>query len=375
MTLEGLRILDLSRYAPGLFATARLADLGAEVITVEAPKRMVTAGIPRYGGEAARNAGLHPSWAKKRSITLDLKSQLGRDAFLQLAGSAHVVVEGFRPGVCDRLGIGYSMLSQRSPSLVFCSITGYGQTGDYAQRAGHDLNYIARSGLLAAATRPGQAPGIPVNVVADIAAGGLRAALAVVAALYEVRNTGVGKHLDVSMTDGVVEMMAPAMASLVADGADVSWAGGTLSGAAPFYDCYQTSDDEWLSVAAIEPVFFARVCEVLDLAELIPHHLDETRWDDMRTAFTRAFSGQTRAHWCARFESTDATVEPVLSLREASEVHPFHLPSQHVVAPGVDTADVLADAGVPADQIQKLLDAAAQGQPAQTTDPSKENQQ
>lgn len=192
--LSGVRILDLSALAPGPFATMLLGDLGAEVITVEAPAAARSGSglgaLPGYGGERARRQGINPLYRSRRSLVLDLKQPQALEIALQLAQRSDVFVEGFRPGTCERLGLGYDTVAARNPAIVYCSLTGYGQSGELAMRAGHDLNYIAESGLLSATTRDGQRPGIPVNVVADFAAGGLLAAFGILAGLLGRQASG-----------------------------------------------------------------------------------------------------------------------------------------------------------------------------------------
>lgn len=377
--LAGIRIVDLSALAPGPFATMLLGDLGADVITVEPPatKREGSGleDLPYLGGAQARELGINPLFRSRRSIVVDLKSEGGKEAVLELASQADVCLEGFRPGTCDRLGLGYDDVRSRNPAIVYCSLSGYGQGGELAQRAGHDLNYLAESGLLSTTTRPGQRPGIPVNAVADFAAGGLLAAFGIVAALQGRSGTGRGCYVDVSMYEGLLGLLQAPNAWTVAGAPDPSWGAGMLSGAVPFYDCYQTADDRWLSVAALEPKFYVNLCEAIGRPELNSARADPERWPQVRHAFEEAFASDTLAGWLRRLEDVDTAVAPVRSIAEAfaagrqagfvtddTAVGP--LPrmvgwdatrGEVVTHPGAHTREVLAEAGLTPGRIDELL--------------------
>lgn len=377
--LTGIRVLDLSALAPGPFATMLLGDLGADVITVEAPPAArpgaLLGDLPMYGGARARREGTNPLHRSRRSVVLDLKQPAGRDVALALVASADVFVEGFRPGTCARLGLGYDALSAADPRLVYCSLTGYGQDGDLAQKAGHDLNYIAESGLLSASTRPGQSPGIPLNMAADYAAGGLLAAFGILAALTGRAATGRGTHVDVSMYEGLLGLLQVVPTWTGAGAPDPSWGGGLLSGAVPFYDCYRTGDDRWLSVGALEPKFFANLCTALGRPDLVAAHGDPTRWDEVRAAFTEAFAGAPLDTWLERLADVDTAVAPVRSLPDAyatahrrgvlpapDTVGPIPRMSGWATAsgpvvtrPGTHTREVLGEIGRTAEEIDELV--------------------
>lgn len=383
--LAGIRVLDLSALAPGPFATMLLGDLGADVVTVEAPpSARPGSGVSTlrvHGGVEARRRGLNPLHRSRRSIVLDLKQPAGLDVALRLAAASDVFVEGFRPGVCDRLGLGYAALSAAHPGLVYCSLTGYGQEGELALRAGHDLNYIAEAGLLSVSTRPGQRPGIPLNMAADYAAGGLLAAFGILAALTGRASTGRGTHVDVSMYEGLLGLLQVAPAWTAAGAPDPSWGGGLLSGAVPFYDCYRTSDDQWLSVAALEPKFFANLCTALQRPELIEAHADPARWDEIRSAFTEAFAGAPLTTWLDRFAEVDTAVAPVRSVTDAFATahHRGVLPAPAQVGPiprmsgwapvagpvatrpGAHSREVLGELGLTPEQIDELVTAGVVG--------------
>jgi alpha-methylacyl-CoA racemase len=319
--LAGLRIVDLTRLAPGPFATTLLGDLGAEVVTIEIPAgarpQSDPEEVPGHGGAAARARGTNPLFRSRRCLTLDLKRADDLEVLLRLIDRADVFIEGFRPGVCDRLGLGYEALAARRPSLVYCSITGYGQQGADSRRAGHDLNYLAETGLLAVTSRDGQRPGIPLNVVADLAAGGLVAAFGILAALRARDHTGRGCHVDVSMYESLLSMLAPAAAWHDAGAPDPSWASGLLSGGAPFYDCYRTADGRWLAVAALEAQFFTALCDALDRPDLVALRTDVESWPRLRSELERTFAAQPLERWLQRLAHLDATVSPVLTMPEA----------------------------------------------------------
>lgn len=319
--LDGLRVIDLTGLSPGQYATMLLGDLGADVITVEPPATRRSgsrpAALPGHGGTAARELGINPLFRSRRSIVLDLKSPEDLDIALRLVDTADVFVEGFRPGVCDRLGLGYETLNARNPELVYCSITGYGSSGEAALRPGHDLNYIAEAGLLSVLGREEDPPRIPLNLVADLAAGGMVAALGILAALRGRDRTGRGSHVDVSMLEGLLSMLAPAASWHEAGAPDASFGGAINSGAAPFYDSYRTSDGQWLAVAAMEQKFFVALCQALSRPDLAPLQFDASRWPELRREFELIFAAQPLDYWLRHLAEVDTTVTPVRSIPEA----------------------------------------------------------
>lgn len=376
--LAGVRVLDLCPLAPGQFTTMLLGDLGADVITVEAPpatREGSRVALPGHGGARARADGTNPLYRSRRSIVLNLKKPGGLDVARRLADRADIFVEGFRPGVCARLGLGYDTLAETNPGLVYCSLTGYGQTGELAQHAGHDLNYVAESGLLSAATRPGQRPGIPINIAADYAGGGLMAAFGIVAALRGRDATGRGSHVDVSMYEGLLGLMQVVPAWLAAGAPDPSWGGGLLSGACPFYDCYPTADQRWIAVGAMEPKFYANLCTALGHPELVSAHQDTQRWDEVRAVFTEVFATASLDEWLARLAEVDTAIAPVRSVAEAFDVAhrrgitraPGVLgalprlggwaaePGPVVTTPGTHTREVLGQLGLTDAAVAELL--------------------
>jgi alpha-methylacyl-CoA racemase len=294
--LRGIRVIDLSRLAPGPYCTMLLADLGAEVIVVGGGR----AGVPIP--ELSRG---------KRFMSLDLKSDAGRLALHALVKSADVVVEGFRPGVADRLGAGYVTLSAVNPRIVYCSITGYGQDGPRARDAGHDINYIAVSGLLAALGGvTDQPPRPPLNLVADFAGGSLVAVVGILAALLESRMSGRGQLVDAAMLDGSLSMMAMHLPLWRTQ----HWptAGQSLlDGSKPFYRSYVCSDGKFVAVGALERGFFEALWRSLALGD-VPDHMNTANWPQIESQLAAAFRGQPREHWAKLFQGTDACVTPVL---------------------------------------------------------------
>ncbi len=319
LPLDGLRVLDLSRLLPGPYCSLILADLGADVVKIEEPKGDYLRWWPPYWpyGEVPTSAAFSALNRNKRSLALDLKRDEGKALFLALAEKADVVIEGFRPGVMDKLGVGYETLSARNRRLVMCSISGYGQHGPLSQRAGHDLNYLARSGLLLHNARAGEAPH-PLSVqLADLAGGALFPATGILAALYGRERTGLGTHIDAAMSDACVALMPFFASTQAATGAVDAPGTGLLTGGVPAYAVYPTKDGRYLSVGALEPKFWARLCEVLGREDLKASGL-LTGADGKRVWSTLAaiFSTETQAHWAAQLADADCCVEPVLGIAE-----------------------------------------------------------
>jgi alpha-methylacyl-CoA racemase len=320
-------VLDLSRLLPGPYATLLLADLGADVVKVEDTGlgdylRLLPPAVPGAGvgaAFAALNRG-------KRSVALDLKRPEGRDAFLRLADGADVVVESFRPGVLDRLAVGYDVLAARNPRVIVCAISGYGQDGPYRDRAGHDLNYVALAGALGLNGPGAAAPPHPLSVqLADIAGGGLYAAIAVLAALAgRAADGGRGRHLDVSMTDGAASFLLHDLAAAAVAGTNLRRGEELLIGGSPTYRVYETADGKFLSVGALEPKFWGALCEALGRSDLASQ---ANAQGEERTAVAAevaaAIRTRTRDDWVARFAGLDVCVEPVLDSDEVA-AHPLH---------------------------------------------------
>lgn len=318
MVLSGLKILDFSTLLPGPYATLLLSDLGAEVLRVESPSRpdLVHFVPPFVEGVSTAAAYLHRG---KRSLTLDLKQPEGVARVRELVGEFDIVVEQFRPGVMDRLGVGYAALREVNPRVIYCSITGYGQTGPLRDRAGHDINYLALSGIAGNSGRAASGPP-PFGVqVADLAGGSLHAAVAILAAVIERQRSGVGRHLDISMTDCAFALQALSASAWLGAGVAQGPETGPLNGGS-FYDYYRTADGRYLSVGGLEPQFLERLGQILGCEEEAPLGLshDPAEQARLRAALAAAIARESLASWRERFASEDCCVEPVLTLEEAA---------------------------------------------------------
>ena len=317
MALDGIRVLDLTRLLPGAYCTQLLADMGADVVKVEEPERgdYMRWMPPLVDGQSVLFEALNRG---KRSVSLDLKTDAGREAMLRLVDTARVLVEGNRPGVMARLGLGWDTLHERNPRLVVCSITGYGQTGPFAQRAGHDLNYMAIAGALGLNGPRGGAP-VPLSVqVADIGGGGLQAAVAILGALLEVERGGEGRRLDVSMTDGAAGFMSLELAARAA-GEEVRRGDQRLGGRYACYRVYECADGRFYSVGALEPKFWAALCTALDRPDLVESQFSESL--ETQREVEAIFKSRTRDEWQRTLDGVDACCEPVLDLDEVAS-HP-----------------------------------------------------
>ncbi|HZF81591.1 MAG TPA: CaiB/BaiF CoA-transferase family protein [Rubrivivax sp.] len=310
--LQGLRVVEIASIGPGPMCCMLLADLGAEVIRID---RTQASGLglpmtPRFDVTAR----------SRRSVALDLKAAAGRDAALRLVDGADVLIEGFRPGVTEKLGLGPAACRARNPGLVYGRMTGFGQAGPLAQAAGHDLNYIALSGVLHAVGRAGGPPVPPLNLVGDYGGGALYLAFGVLAALWERQRSGRGQVVDAAMVDGAGSLAA-IFYGLHASGAWALQRGANLlDGGAPFYDSYETADDRYISLAPLEPKFFAQLATALALdPSFVAGQYDRSLWPEMRQAIARAVRGRTRDEWCALLEGSDACFAPVLSFDEAPQ--------------------------------------------------------
>lgn len=308
--LAGVRVLDMSRLAPGPYCTMLLADLGAEVIVVGGGR----AGLP----VSSFSRGKH-------FIALDMKAAEGRRALERLAATADVLVEGFRPGVAERLGAGYEQLSRLHPGLIYCSLTGYGLEGPLAQEAGHDLNYLSLTGVLGSIGPADAEPVVPLNLIADFAGGSLVAVIGILSALYARTKTGRGQHIDAAMIDGCLSLMA--MHSMVwGDTAMPARGRGWLSGAAPYYRCYRCKDDRYVSVGSLEPQFFAALWRIVGSGEP-PDQMDMGVWPEIERVFTEAFATRARDEWGEFLIGKEVCVFPILDPQEAWE-HP-HIRQRH----------------------------------------------
>ncbi len=310
--LEGVRVLDLSRLLPGPYCTLLLADLGAEVIKIEdvAGGDTIRAYPPFIGGQSAYFMALNPG---KKSLAVNLKPARGREVFLRLVRTAQVLVEGFRPGTMDRLGIGFESLKAVNPGLVFCSISGYGQDGPLRDRAGHDLNYIARAGILGLSGSRDGSPSIPPVQIADLSSA-MYAAVAILAALRESERSGRGRCLDIGMMDSAMAWLVLTVAEFAA-GERGARGRLHLTGKFPCYHVYRTKDGQEITLAALETKFWSDFCRVTgrpDLADL--QYSEEPRAFD---AVAALFAGRTRDEWLALAREGDFCCEPVQALDEA----------------------------------------------------------
>ncbi|MFC9557490.1 CaiB/BaiF CoA transferase family protein [Rhodococcus sp. NPDC056960] len=367
--LTGIRVLDLSSIGPGPFCGMILADHGAEVIEVLKPSP--TASI-RPDGSFGRG---------KRSIMVDLRDPAGADVVRRLAGTADVLIEGNRPGTLERRGLGPEELLEQNPRLVYVRLTGWGQTGPYADRAGHDINYISTVGMLGAlGTTPKDAPTVPQALVGDLAGGAMFALLGAVMALFEREHTGVGQVVDASIVDGVATLLTPQLLEF-SQGRWSGRGGGVLGGSAPFYGAYRCADGQWFSVGAIEPAYFERMLEVLGLESPASKQFEPAAWPELRSQVSAAFSAQPRAYWEQRFAEVDACGTAVLNLDElTTDPHLAHrrtivdrygrleaapaprFPSKGVPEPrptprpGEHTLDIMMELGVNRSEVKKLLE-------------------
>ncbi|WP_207239729.1 CaiB/BaiF CoA-transferase family protein [Pseudomonas sp. GW456-L15] len=319
--LASLKVLDFSTLLPGPFASLLLADMGAEVLRIESPTRMDLLRVlpPHDAGVSASHAYLNRN---KRSLALDLKRPEALEVVRQLVQDYDIVLEQFRPGVMERLGLGYQALKAINPRLIYVSITGYGQTGPYRDRAGHDINYLALAGLASQTGRRDQGP-LPLGIqAADIAGGSLHGVIGLLAAVIARQHSGQGQYLDVSMTDCVFSLNAMAGAGYLACGVEPGMEQQVLNGGS-FYDYYRSRDGRWLSVGSLEPVFMQQLCQALGRPELAAQGLSPLpeQQQALKQALQVEFEKHDFAELCQLFTGFDACVEPVLSLGEALE-HP-----------------------------------------------------
>jgi alpha-methylacyl-CoA racemase len=321
LPLSDVRVLDLTRLLPGGFCSLLLADLGAEVLKVEDTGMgdYIRWAPPYYGSGEQQGLGtrsaLYLSLNRgKRSLRLDLKSEAGREAFLRLVGSYDIVLDGFRPGVMERLGVGYERLREANPAVVVCAITGYGQDGPNTQRAGHDQNYLGLIGLLGLTGQRDGPPTLSAGQIADVN-GGVMAAFATLAALHESRRSGEGQHVDVSMTDGALSWLAMVAGRYFCDGEVPRRGEGELSGKLVCYLPYEAADG-WVSCGALEPKFWAALCNGVGRPDLIEGQFDapgSRTWGEIAAVFR----SRTRDEWRAFNDEHDCCVEPILDLDEA----------------------------------------------------------
>lgn len=308
--LSGIRVVEIGSIGPGPFCAMVLADLGADVLRVD---RAVGGGLVGPSSDHSTellNRG-------RRSIAVDLKHPDGPEVALSLVERADALIEGFRPGVTERLGIGPQECLGRNPRLVYGRMTGYGQDGPMAQAVGHDLNYIAQAGVLGMIGRRDQPPTPPLSLVGDFGGGGLMLALGIIAALLERARSGQGQVVDAAMIDGAALLATPFYGYVQTGVWSQERGANIVDSGAPFYDAYETADGRWLSVAAMEPQFYAALLAILGLDpdELPPQH-DQARWPELKERFAEVIRTRTRDEWCAAAAPVEACVAPVLTVDE-----------------------------------------------------------
>jgi crotonobetainyl-CoA:carnitine CoA-transferase CaiB-like acyl-CoA transferase len=340
--LAGLKVLDLTRLLPGPVATMHLADLGAEVIKIEDTGAGDYARSMGPGERAAGASGdslfFRMVNRNKKSLRLDLKQAAGVEVFMRLAKDADVIFESFRPGVVDKLGIGYETIRTVNPRIVYCAITGYGQTGPWAQLAGHDINYLATAGLLdQIGSHDGRAsgpPSIPNLQIGDLLGGALTPLLGVLAAVIGAKSTGRGSHVDVAMTDAVLAHTIFPLVTTLVYGQPAPRGADLLTGGVPCYGVYRTADARYLAVGALEPKFWQALCAAIDRPDLAPFGLATgTEGGRVKSELASLIASRPLAHWQPLFEAADCCVTPVLRLDEAM-AHPQIAAREMVVEVG-----------------------------------------
>jgi alpha-methylacyl-CoA racemase len=394
LPLSDVRILDLTRLLPGGFCTLMLGDLGADVIKVEdtGAGDYVRWAPPLYGSDEQTPLGTRSALylslnRNKRSVRLDLKQEQGKQALLRLAAEADVLVESFRPGVLDRLGVGYDELAKANAALVYCPITGYGQDGPNRDRAGHDQNYLGLNGILGLTGDADGAPTQAAGQIADLGGGGLMAAVGILAALNEARRSGKGQVVDVSMTDGSLAWLAMVAGQYLCDGVVPKRGDLPLAGRIICYRPYEAKDG-WISCGALEQKFWAAWCKGVDREDLIPHQFDPPGSDAHEQA-QEVFRSRTREEWKAFNDEHDCCIEPILEMdevlesdqvRERAMVVSYEQPQlgevrqlgfpikmsrtpasihRHAPALGEHTAEVLGEAGLGEEEVASLLESGA----------------
>jgi len=370
--LEGVKVVELAGIGPGPFASMMLADMGADVIRIDRASRV-------RGGDPA-TPPKDPMSRGRRSVAVDLKNPAGVEAVLRIVERADALIEGFRPGVMERIGLGPDVCLARNPKLVYGRMTGWGQEGPMAQAAGHDINYISLAGVLDHIGRKGERPLAPLNLVGDFGGGGMLMAFGVACALIETARSGKGQVVDAAMVDGAAVLMQM-MYGMRAMGVWNDERGtNLLDSGAHFYEVYETQDGKHISIGSIEPQFYAELIEKTGLAaEDLPAQMDQSQWSKLKERLAAIFKSKSRDEWCEIMEGSDVCFAPVLSMGEAPE-HPHNLhrktflddggvvqaapaprfsrtapevarPAPHL---GQDSAEVLADHGFSAEEIHDL---------------------
>jgi alpha-methylacyl-CoA racemase len=311
--LHGLKVIELGGIGPGPMCAMLLADLGATVLRIER-KESSGLGVPRP-------ARFDLLLRNRRAVPLDLKQRASVDLVLKLVTRSDVLMEGFRPGVAERLGLGPEVCLERNPKLVYGRITGYGQDGPLASAVGHDINYIALTGALHAIGRAGQPPAVPINLVGDLGGGALYLALGVLAALHEMKSSGKGQVVDAAMVDGVASLMTQPHGTFAAGMMTPERGTNITDSGAPFYDVYECSDGRWIALGAVEKKFYAEALRVLGLEPLLAEQWNRDGWNAAKARIAERVRTRTRDEWTRAFEGTESCFAPVLSLEEAPR-HP-----------------------------------------------------
>ena len=315
--LKDLKILDFSTLLPGPFASLMLADMGADVLKIgSASKPDIVTDYPPFIEDTGISACQAWLGRNKKSMFLNLKTEEGVAIVKELVKEYDIVLEQFRPGVMDKLGIGYEDLKKVNPSVIYCSLTGYGQTGPLRDAAGHDINYMARSGIISHAGRKAEGPSLMNFQIADIAVGSLNSVIGILAAVNHRRNTGQGQYIDVAMMDGCVPFNSIDGASFLVSGKEPEREGERLNGGC-VYDFYETKDGLYMSVGSLEPQFWSRFCMAIGREDLIEGTVWPENVEEVKAQIRGIFKTKTRDEWTAVFEEYDACVQPVLNLEEA----------------------------------------------------------
>lgn len=323
--LDGIKIVDLSRLAPGPYGTMLLGDMGAEIIKIEEAGPPTGRRAEQGGGRKGlperdeRGHVFNALNRNKKSIRLNLKSEAGLQVFYKLCADADVLMEEFRPDVKQRLKIDYETIAAFNPRIVYCSMTGYGQNGPYRDLVGHDINYIAHAGALGLIGEKDGPPVIPLNIIADFAGGGMHAALAIMFALFAREKTGRGQYVDVAMTDGVASLLVATYSQFFTNG-EVPHRGTTwLQGNSPMYQVYQCGDGKWISLGSLEAWFWANLCRALGHEEYVEDEWNTAQWPEIRKSFAATFQTKSRDEWFDILAQTDICAGKVYDLDEAAQ--------------------------------------------------------
>ena len=322
--LEGIKIIDLTWQGPGPFCTWILGDLGADVLKIQAPP---AAGARQVLRElSTRDLAHRATDRNKKSLLLNLKTEAGQGIFQELARDADVIVEGFRPGVAERLGIDYPTITKINPKVIYCAITGYGQDGPYRGLPGHDINYISFAGALGLIGEAGRQPAIPLNLLADFGAGGMSAVIGILSALTALRKTGRGQYVDISLTDTVMSLLAPGLWDSYLPSGIVPKRGETaLGGGYPYYNVYETRDGQYISFGCLEPWLWDNLCQAIDKEELMSYHTEpehrqyksaDKKWDEVTGNLRQLFLTKTRDEWFDLLSQHDIPIGKVYSVDE-----------------------------------------------------------